>query len=54
MTPAELEILKQQQANIARYSPNANRPANMSAIAMPEAQGAMVRQDPTPVANRMP
>ena len=54
MTPAELEILKQQQANIARYLPNANRPANMSAIAMPEAQGAMVRQDPTPVANRMP
>ena len=54
MTPAELEILKQQQANIARYLPNANRPANMSAIAMPEAQGAMVRQAPTPVANRMP
>lgn len=54
MTPAELELLKQQQANIARYSPNANRPANMSAIAMPEAQGAMVRQAPTPVANRMP
>lgn len=54
MTPAELELLKQQQANIARYSPNANRPANMSAIALPEAQGAMVRQAPTPVANRMP
>ena len=44
MTPAELELLKQQQAN----------KANMSAIAMPVAQGAMVRQDPTPVANRMP
>ena len=54
MTPAELEILKQQQANIARYLPNAKRPANMSAIALPVAQGAMVRQDPTPVANRMP
>ena len=51
MTPAELEILKQQQANTARYLPNPNRPANMSAIAMPEALGAMVRQAPTPVAN---
>lgn len=47
MTPAELEILKQQQANTARYLPNPNRPANMSAIAMPEAPGAMVRQDAT-------
>ena len=44
MTPAELELLKQQQAN----------KANMSAIALPVAQGAMVRQAPTPVANRMP
>ena len=51
MTPAELELLKQQQANTARYLPNPNRPANMSAIAMPEAPGAMVRQDATPVAN---
>ena len=54
MTPAELELLKQQQANTARYLPNPNRPANMSAIAMPEASGAMVRQAPPPVANRMP
>jgi len=44
MTPAELELLKQQQAN----------KANMSAIAIPVAQGAMVREDPTSVANRMP
>jgi len=37
MTPAELELLKQQQAN----------KANMSAIAIPEAPGAMVREDAT-------